>query len=94
VPIVLAQKKVALGGFYLYMGAMAALVLLLLRVINGRKSGMLFSLGGILGMALFVLAIGGASGSIDRCVSSAAFIVGAIVAIARIVRPEQAFQPD
>ena len=93
VPIVLAQKKFALGGFYLYMAAVAMLIFLLLHVINGRKSRMLFSLGGILGMALFVLVIGGASGSIDRCVSSAAFIVWAVVAIAKVVRREQAVQP-
>jgi hypothetical protein len=93
VPIFLAQKKVAPGGFYLYMAAAAALVFLLLHVIKGRKSRMIFSLGGILGMALFVLVIGAASGSIDRCVSSAAFIVWAVVAIARVVRQKQAAQP-
>lgn len=93
VPIVLAQKKVALSGFYLYMAATTALVFLLLHVIKGRKSRMIFSLGGILGMALFVLVIGAASGSIDRCVSSAAFIVWAVVAIARVARQKQAAQP-
>jgi hypothetical protein len=92
VPIFLAQKKVALDGFFLYMAAAAALVFLLLHVINGRKSRMIFSLGGILGMALFVLVIGAASGSIDRCVSSAAFIVWAVVAIARVARREQTAQ--
>jgi hypothetical protein len=94
VPIVLAQRKVALGGFYLYMAAASTLAFLLLRVINGSKSRMLFSLGGILGMALFVLVIGGASGSIDRCASSTAFIVLAIVAIAKVVRPAQEVRPD
>jgi hypothetical protein len=75
------------------MAATTALVFLLLHVIHGRKSRMTFSLGGILGMALFVLVIGAASGSIDRCVSSAAFIVWAVVAIARVARQKQAAQP-
>jgi hypothetical protein len=94
VPIVLAQKKVALGGFYLYMAAVSTLAFLLLHFINGRKSRMAFSLGCILGMALFVLVIGGASGSIDRCVSSTAFIAWAAVSIVKVVRREQALQPD
>jgi hypothetical protein len=93
VPIVLAQKKFALSGFYLYMSVVVALVVLLLRVINARKSRVIFSLGGILGMALFVLVIGVASGSIDRCISSAAFILGTVITIARVARQEQAVQP-
>jgi hypothetical protein len=91
-PIILAQKKIPLGQFHVYMSAAAALVFLSLHTINGRKNRMIFSLGGILGMALFVLVIGVVGGSIERCVSSAAFIVWAGVAIARVLRREQVRQ--
>jgi hypothetical protein len=93
VPIVLAQKKVALGGFYLYMSALVTLVLLVLHGIKGSTSRMIFALGGVLAMALFVLVIGASSGSIDRCVSSAAFIGWTVVAGARVVRHQKAQQP-
>lgn len=86
VPIILAQRKVALSGFYLFMLAVSVSVLLMLQWINGRQSRIIFALGGILGMALFVLVIGGAGGSIDRCVSSVGFIVWAAVALARVHR--------
>lgn len=90
VPIVLAQRKIPLSAFYLFMLAVSVSVLLLLHWIAGRQSRLIFALGGILGMALFVLAIGAASGSIDRCVSSVAFIVWAMVAIVRVHRQRAA----